>query len=107
MSSMRATLAGLVSWLPVAGQYMNTDLEISGKPAPPRGEMNVVIPRTADPGYFHVMGIPLERGRVFEQRERLEKADKAIVSSSLVRKYFPNEDPIGKYVSSECPRQFQ
>ena len=91
--------AGLVSWLPVAGQYMNTDLEIIGKPAPPRGEMNVVIPRTADPGYFHVMGIPLERGRVFEQQERLEKADKAIVSSGLVRKYFPNEDPIGKYVS--------
>lgn len=32
-------------------------------------------------------------------RKRLEKADKAIVSSSLVRKYFPNEDAIGKYVS--------
>jgi predicted lysophospholipase L1 biosynthesis ABC-type transport system permease subunit len=45
------------------------------------------------------MGIPLDRGRVFEPRERLEKADKAIVSRSLVRRYFPNEDPIGKYVS--------
>lgn len=91
--------AGLVSWLPVAGQYMNTDLQIIGKPAPPRGEMNIVIPRTADAGYFHAMGIPLERGRVFEPQERLEKADKAIVSRSLARKYFINEDPIGKYVS--------
>jgi predicted permease len=91
--------AGLVSWLPVAGQYMNTSLAIIGRPAPPRGEMNVVIPRTADPGYFHAMGIPLERGRIFEPQERLEKADKAIVSSSLVRKYFPTEDPVGKYVS--------
>lgn len=78
---------------------MNTDLQIAGRPAPPRDEMNVVIPRTADPGYFHAMNIPLERGRVFEPQERLEKADKAIVSSSLVRKYFRNDDPIGKYVS--------
>jgi predicted permease len=91
--------AGLVSWLPVAGQYMNTDLVIAGRPAPPRDVMNVAIPRTADPGYFHVMGIPLERGRIFDPQERLEKADKAIVSSSLVRKYFPAEDPIGNYVS--------
>ncbi len=91
--------AGLVSWLPVAGQYMNTELTIAGRPAPPRDEMNVVIPRTADPGYFHAMGIPLEHGRVFEPQERLEKADKGIVSSSLARKYFPTEDPIGKYVS--------
>lgn len=91
--------AGLVSWLPVAGQYMNTDLAIIGRPAPPRNEMNVVIPRTADPGYFHTMGIPVLRGRVFDPRERLDKADKAIVSNSLARKYFPHEDSIGKYVS--------
>jgi predicted permease len=91
--------AGLVSWLPVAGQYMNTDLKIEGRPAPPRGEMNLAIPRTADPGYFSTMGIPLERGRVFEPQERLEKAGKAIVSQSLVRKYFGNEDPIGRYIS--------
>jgi putative ABC transport system permease protein len=91
--------AGLVSWLPVAGQYMNTDLKIIGRPAPPRDEMNLVIPRTADPGYFRAMGIPLERGRAFEPQERLDKADKAMVSASLVRKYFPNEDPLGKYVS--------
>lgn len=91
--------AGLVSWLPVAGQYMDADLRIIGRPAPPRGEMNLVIPRTADPGYFQAMGIPLDRGRVFEPQERLARADKAIVSRSLVRRYFPDEDPIGKYVS--------
>jgi putative ABC transport system permease protein len=91
--------AGLVSWLPVAGQFMNTDLRIIGKPAPPRDEMNVVIPRTADPGYFHAMGIPLYRGRVFEPQERLANVDRAIVSRSLVRKYFLGEDPIGKEVS--------
>lgn len=91
--------AGLVSWLPVAGQFMNTGLKIIGKPAPPRDEMNVVIPRTADPGYFRAMGIPLDRGRTFEPRERLANADKAIVSRSLVRRYFPGEDPLGKEVS--------
>jgi len=91
--------AGFVSWLPAAGQYMNADLTIIGRPRPPRDEANTVIPRTADPGYFHAMNIPLERGRTFLPQERLDKADKAIVSASLVRRYFPNEDPIGKYVS--------
>lgn len=91
--------AGLVSWLPVAGQFMNTDFIIEGRPAPPPGRSEFVIPRTADPGYFRTMGIPLERGRVFDPQERLTKADKAIVSRSLVRKYFPHEDPLGKYIS--------
>lgn len=91
--------AGLVSWLPAAGQYMNTDLTIIGRPRPPRDETNLVIPRTADPGYFHAMGIPLQRGRAFLPQERLEKADRAIISAGLARRYFPNEDPIGKYVS--------
>jgi predicted permease len=78
---------------------MNTDLAIEGQPPPARDEANTVIPRTADPGYFGAMGIPLLRGRVFDQAERLERADKAIVSSSLVREYFSSGDPIGKYVS--------
>ena len=91
--------AGLVSWLPVAGQYMNTDLRVVGKPAPRPEEINIVIPRTADPGYFHAMGIPLERGRLFEPQERLQKADKALVSHSLMRKYFLDENPVDKYVS--------
>lgn len=91
--------AGFVSWLPAAGQYMNTDLTIVGRPRPPREEPNTVIPRTADPGYFSAMGIPLKRGRTFFPQERLDKADKAIVSASLARKYFPNGNPIGKYVS--------
>ena len=91
--------AGLVSWLPAAGQYMNTDLAIEGRPAPPKDQMNLAIPRTADPGYFHTMGIPLERGRVFAPQERLEQSGKAVVSQRLVRRYFPQENPIGKYIS--------
>jgi putative ABC transport system permease protein len=78
---------------------MNTDFGIEGRPAPPPGQSNVAIPRTADPGYFGAMGIPLERGRIFDPQERLAKADKAIVSRSLARRYFPQEDPLGKYIS--------
>ncbi|HSU59941.1 MAG TPA: ABC transporter permease [Bryobacteraceae bacterium] len=91
--------AGLVSWLPVAGQYMNTDIRIAGRPAPAPGQSNLAIPRTADPGYFHAMGIPLLRGRTFEEQERLAEAGKAVVSQNLVRRYFPDEDPLGKTIS--------
>lgn len=76
---------------------MNTDFTIEGQPKPLPSDF--VIPRTADPGYFGTLGIPLERGHVFDPRERLTTADKAIVSRSLVRRYFPHEDPLGKYIS--------
>ncbi len=52
--------------------------------------------RSADPGYFHAMGIPVKRGRVFTAADRLEAADKAIISESMAARFFPNEDPIGK-----------
>lgn len=90
--------AGLVSWLPVAGQFMNTHITIAGRPPLPPGQINLVIPRTADPLYFKTMGIPLKRGRTFLASERLNKATVAVISEELARRYFPNENPIGQSI---------
>jgi len=55
--------------------------------------------RAVDPGYFRAIGIPLLSGRAFEDRERLQAGQSSIIiSQSLARQYFPNENPLGKHM---------
>jgi putative ABC transport system permease protein len=51
--------------------------------------------RLASPGYFATMGIPILRGRDFSESDLYTRPLVAIVSDSLARQNFPNEDPIG------------
>ncbi len=52
--------------------------------------------RLASPNYFRTMGIPLARGRDFSAADLYNSTPVAIVSESLVRDSFPNQDPIGQ-----------
>jgi putative ABC transport system permease protein len=51
-----------------------------------------------DPAYFAALGIPFLRGQTFEEDQRLENANEAIISESFARQYFPDEDPLGKHL---------
>ncbi len=52
--------------------------------------------RLASPGYFETMGIALKRGREFREQDRYETEFVAVISESMAREAFPNDDPIGK-----------
>jgi predicted permease len=49
----------------------------------------------ATDGYFQVLGIPLIRGRIFNQRDGADSPHVAVISESLARDRWPNQDPIG------------
>jgi len=50
------------------------------------------------PGFFETLSIPLMRGRTFTPHDNVATAAPvAIVNRALVQKYFPNEDPIGRF----------
>jgi putative ABC transport system permease protein len=49
----------------------------------------------ATDGYFQVLGIPLIRGRMFEERDGMNAPHVAVISESLARERWPNQDPIG------------
>src|SRR5204862_2803178 len=54
--------------------------------------------RLASSGYFAAMRIPLLRGRTFESNDQPTSPHAAVVSQSLMQKYWPNEDPIGQTI---------
>lgn len=49
----------------------------------------------ATDGYFQVLGIPLIRGRIFDERDGPNSPHVAVISESLARDRWPNQDPIG------------
>lgn len=46
-------------------------------------------------GYFQVLGIPLVRGRMFDERDTADAPHVAVISESLARQRWPGQDPIG------------
>jgi putative ABC transport system permease protein len=46
-------------------------------------------------GYFRALGIPLLRGRLFSDRDTMDAPHVALISDSLARQKWPNEDPTG------------
>ena len=93
--------AGLTNVVPGDGYYGDREIWIPEHPAQAPGEHRFVAYRTADPGYFSAMGIPLLRGRFFSDDERLDHDKFVVVNQELVRQYFPSEDPIGKHLRVE------
>jgi putative ABC transport system permease protein len=90
--------AGLVRAVPGQGYGGDAGFAIAENPPLPAGQIQAAIVRWADPGYFRTMGIPLARGNIFDDSQRLERANRVVISESFARQYFGNEDPIGKHL---------
>ena len=90
--------AGAVSFLPLVGLGAATSYQVVGEPAPPRGQEPVADVRVMTKDYFKAMGIPLVRGRLFDERQAADAANKVIVNETLARRHWPNADPIGKRI---------
>jgi putative ABC transport system permease protein len=46
--------------------------------------------------YFATLGIPLRQGRLFDERDTLQSESVAIINETMVRRFWPDENPIGK-----------
>jgi predicted permease len=90
--------AGLVTAAPGAGWWEDSPVTVVEHPPAAKGDVLDPIVRSADPGYFQAMQIPLLRGRTFSEAERLQNANVAILSKRAVEEFFPGEDPIGKHL---------
>ena len=88
---------GAISFLPLTGLGSATSYEAVGQPTP-LGQEPVTDVRVITGDYFKALGIPLLRGRLFDENAAPDAANKVIVNETLARVHWPGEDPIGKRI---------
>jgi predicted permease len=91
--------AGLVSTAPGAGYGGDFVFTLPEHPSSSFQLQQQAINRTADPGYFTAMQIPLIAGRFFTDQERLDRDGYLIISKKFADRFFPRDNPIGRHVT--------
>ena len=88
--------AGMITFLPLSFSGMNFAFSIEGRTSP--GDMNLplAVYRVVSPDYFQAMGIPLQRGRVFDSRDTADSPPVIVMNRRLAEHFWPDEDPTGK-----------
>lgn len=83
----------------------NTDtLNIDGVAAPANASPLTSGYNVVSPEYFNVMGIELLRGRSFTNGDDERGRDVAVISEGMARKYWPNQDPLGRTFRMESEK---
>jgi putative ABC transport system permease protein len=104
------------SGLPLGNNGWQTSFAIDGQPPPPREQTPLMEACLVTPDYFKAMNIPVLRGRVFNDRDdrshlagrdlsklnedqrSIAGANKIVIDEEFAKRYWPNEDPVGKRV---------
>ncbi|HEY6120293.1 MAG TPA: ABC transporter permease, partial [Pyrinomonadaceae bacterium] len=88
-----------INLLPFGGSGGDRSFLIEDQPVPegqPHPDEQI---RFVSAGYFTTMGIPLLRGRDITERDLPDTPQVVVANQALVRKYWPNQDPLGKRIS--------
>jgi predicted permease len=73
---------------------------LEGQPKPATDtDMPFALFYLVNPGYHQAMRIPVERGRSFTERDDEHGPSVALIDATFARKYFPNQDPVGKHLN--------
>ena len=81
---------------PFRAASANGSFDVEGRIAASRADRPFAYLATVSGGYFEAMGMPLMSGRTFTDRDVENAPGVTIVSTSLARKYWPGENPVGK-----------
>jgi putative ABC transport system permease protein len=88
---------GASNRIPGRQSYSTRGIEIEGQPPLAEGvEPPQVESRTATPGLFATLRLPLLAGRGLEEADTDEARPVAVVSRAFVQRFWPGQDPIGK-----------
>jgi putative ABC transport system permease protein len=90
---------GGVEQLPLSGPQQSTDFRIIGAPPPRQGDEPDAAYASVTPGYFSAMSLVLRRGRVLTEADGRSAPRVAVINEAMARRFWPNENPIGKRVA--------
>jgi putative ABC transport system permease protein len=109
LDSVRAlpgvTSAGAASIFPLAGNDYILTFDQVGKPPKPPGQASSAMYYSATPGYLETLHIPLKAGRYFTQADAANAPRTAIISQSLAKQFYPNENPLGQHLIVGGPKE--
>jgi putative ABC transport system permease protein len=89
--------AGVMS-LPLSGTSFVLTFSVEGRPPLPPAQQPAMQVRIATVDYFQTIGIPLKRGRLFRDEDRMSTPQVAVITEAAAKQYFADEDPIGKKI---------
>jgi putative ABC transport system permease protein len=91
---------GAIDALPLNGQGgSHQPFSIEGRPVLPMADQPEVDVRGITPGYLRAMRVPIIRGRDFAESDAAGRPGVALISEALARRFWPNEDPLGKHLT--------
>ena len=94
---------GLSSVLPMSGTNQGGNWLVEGHPINNPSDVPLLFFRNVSPRYFQTLRIPLKRGRAFTAQDSQGAPPVVIVNETLARRYWPNQDPIGKHIGDGRP----
>jgi putative ABC transport system permease protein len=95
----------LTSILPLSGTNSDSSFAIEGRdPMQEKVYPDEEI-RSVTENYFKVLKVPLVQGRFFDQRDNADAAKVAIINQAFAKKWFPNQDAVGKKITFDDPRK--
>jgi predicted permease len=100
--------AGLIDSLPLSDDGSHQPFSVEGRPPAPMAELPEVEVRLISPGYRSAMHIPLLSGRDVDDSDVAGRPGAVLISESMAKSFWPNEDAIGKHLTlyffPELPR---
>jgi putative ABC transport system permease protein len=89
--------------LPVSGRGNGAWFNMIDRPWPENQTPPGVANRVVRANYFQALGIPLRRGRYFTSGDRLDGTRAVIISESVARRFWPDDDPLGHRIYLGAP----
>src|SRR5207248_9700449 len=93
------TIAAYTSLLRMTNVGGIWPIEVEGRPQEQTLRQTASL-RYVTPGFFPAMGIPLLTGSDVSERDTNDAPYVAIVSESFVKRYWPGENPVGRYIEA-------
>ena len=91
--------------LPLSGSNTDSSFTIEGRVKRPNEPGPDEELRTISPDYFRVIKTPLLRGRFFSESDNADAPGVVIINDALAKKYWPNEDALGKRITFSDTRK--
>jgi putative ABC transport system permease protein len=88
----------LTSALPMQGWGFGMPFQIANRPVVDRANRQACFFKMVSASYFSTLGITLKKGRALSEHDLKGGPPVAVINETMVRKYFPHEEPLGKQI---------